>query len=587
MSSKQKLLNNFVEHIIEDINDKKVALFFGSGISKASGNCTADDIKKEILLSLNGKQNLIDPEVIRIICERTKQFEDFLKRINDDLNIKEKDKETLFSNLYNILYKSGRPNKNHYLIAQLLKDGFIKKAYTTNFDEHLETAYRENFDKELNKSILTHSYDESNQYFKLHGCISDGYNIGTLLDYVASEKNLKRICLPLQDLLVNDDHESVLFVGYSFSDVYDIVKIMNYLSKSKKKDNLPLKRISIIIHTEKEEDYAIYSNNSFDRVLNGIKSIDKYNEHAKFNPPKREIEFDKFEILILEYNTDEFWKDLKAKLKIAFDCQHVDNSNTAKDMKKNIKKWVQEELQDKHKLQVAWRFNYESAKEYCLEDQNERNSTKMEALQKSLKLCNILISKSQDQFTTKINETQKAATLGSLGEFDEADELFEKIIRECEETPDMDLDPYRKLWLKLNANKNRLEIFLYRIFINDNSLKLKNAIKAAKTLYILLLPEIEPYPNDYAIKLFVNANQYLMASLRNHAKKSISNDEIFFKDAIDYYKKNGRVEYLVFVYMEYANFLKNNNEEYDYYNTKAKNLFRDLGYEKYLDFCLD
>ena len=62
----------------------------------------------------------------------------------------------------------------------------------------------------------------------------------------------------------------------------------------------------------------------------------------------------------------------------------------------------------------------------------------------------------------------------------------------------------------------------------------------------------------------------------------------YFDKAKEYYKNKGRVEYLAFVYMEYAKFLEKNivlkeNKKFKDYNKEAKRLFRDLGYESYLN----
>ena len=56
--------------------------------------------------------------------ERTIQFEDFLNRIHDDVNVD----KSIFLDLFHILYKGGKPNRNHLLIARLLKEGYIKRT---------------------------------------------------------------------------------------------------------------------------------------------------------------------------------------------------------------------------------------------------------------------------------------------------------------------------------------------------------------------------------------------------------------------------------------------------------------------------
>lgn len=62
--SLQRLFNE----LNDEINNKKVAIFFGAGISKGSGNLLVDDIVSLILFSMKHKDNnLFDEKTINTL----------------------------------------------------------------------------------------------------------------------------------------------------------------------------------------------------------------------------------------------------------------------------------------------------------------------------------------------------------------------------------------------------------------------------------------------------------------------------------------------------------------------------------------
>jgi len=235
-------------------------------------------------------------------------------------------------------------------------------------------------------------------------------------------------------LLTDGDHDSVLFVGYSFSDVYDIIKSMNEISENKKEfDQSSLKKIFIIMHTENDENFGIYSNSPDMIRLNGIKSIYQYNKHAK-KLNKREIEFDRFEILLLKYDTSKFWENLSIKLGVTW----KDYSYHDTDVKCKINNWVQKKLSFYdfyYILIIAWRFNYEAGQEYCFLKNNDEKEARIKekALEKAFDLSEKLITKSNTDYLELINKTHKVVTLAAQGKFPEADLQFEKLFNEVDE----------------------------------------------------------------------------------------------------------------------------------------------------------
>lgn len=601
-------LDTILSDIITELKEKKVAVLMGTGISKNSGNLTALDITYEILSCFKHEGNfLIETDVQPVLMERTIQFEDFLNRIHDDVNVD----KSIFSDLFQILYKGGKPNRNHLLIARLLKEGYIKKVYTTNFDQHLEDAYKELGYGELNTYILdpvglAPPHDKI-RYVKLHGCLTKPDKIATLLTRVASKNNLRVIKSHIEELLIHGDHETVLVMGYSFSDAYDIIKAI--LEVNEKQNIESSKKILIISH-ESSENSDIYSNINHHRCQHELKTIKDYNNLAiSLSPPKKKIKFDNFKITILRLNTDLFIDYLMSKLYFIYSDLKISGNNQKS--KNEIIKWFEDipQYENYRKYIIAWRFNYEAGQEYSLSKNNrkcfsrnfksidefyyKKNKIQRKALINALKCCEMVSNNNKNEVDVEekkirdsINETHKALTLISLGEFVKAKSLLESLKLKCNEIK----DELWMQWSKLNVNGVRLYLEYYKLLMvnyspNIDDLKtLKKFIEDNEKYYEQLNVANSAYRNH----VFNYKNLYLLASLKNHLGLNVN--ETYFTDSIKYYEDEGRVEYLAFVYMEYAKFLNSNRKEDSHediknYTESAKYLFENLGYKEYLRFC--
>ena len=130
-----------------------------------------------------------------------------------------------------------------------MKNNLLKFILTTNLDKHLEIAYGNEFhDKveclyqkdSLQNGLCKELDDTKPVYIKLHGCfnqIKNGSIPGTILTSVANEENVKLTKKWIDKVFYeNNSIEAVLILGYSCSDVYDIVKnILDGELKSKKR----------------------------------------------------------------------------------------------------------------------------------------------------------------------------------------------------------------------------------------------------------------------------------------------------------------------------------------------------------------
>lgn len=589
---KKQCMTIIQDDLITEIKNKKVALFFGAGLSKSSGNLTSNEIKKSILCSLKyNKELLFEEKTIRLLNNRTIQFEDFLNRIYDDININEEKKQEIFNKLFNILYQTGKPNRNHYVIARLIKGDNFKKVYTTNFDEHLEKAYEYCFNEKLEKAIIGSGININAPYVKLHGCISKENSIGTLLSQVASEVNREKLKPFIKDLLVTGEHDTVLFMGYSFSDVYDIVRLIEEISESEKG---LLKRIFIIMHDENSSE--IYTDIPNDNNCE-FKNISDYNSYARnLSPPKREIKFDFSNITIYRYDTTEF---IEKKL-----CEDFENNleiSPSKDVEmvsERVSQWV-DDIDDYYRLLIGWRFNYEAGQEYLISKDDENIDLMLNALEKSLEHCNHIKNDISNKGNMKIilNEKHTALTLISMGKFSRSEKKLRKLAKKCEKLAGQNKlkiisesnvveikNKVRLIWLIIDIIANRAYLHHYRIMSNDWSKKDLISFIIKIQQYYNKFEHVIELGKDYngAILGAYHRYKYLLATLKNHADLPNINED-YFKDAINFYENAGRVEYLAFVYMEYGKFL--NNEKGNDYKKRAKELFNNLGYKAYLDYC--
>jgi len=495
----------------------------------------------------------------------------------------DKDRKTKFSTLFKIIYGYGKPNINHFTLAYLIHSGFIEKISQLNFDDHLEEAY-ENYPEKLETEIVGHVKNSSAKFIKLHGCINEPEKIGTLLYRVASKQNQEKIKPHIEEFLVNGKHKTSLFIGYSFSDVYDIVKLILELNETNSTRKKSFKKIYIFAHEENEEKFDVYTN--FNGNQKQTKNIDDYNNLE--SKPTREITFDSFRIIILRCNSSNFIEKISNyyNLKLKRD----ENSDLDK-IKKEMKIWANS-LGLYFNLLIGWRFNYETGQEYVFSKNNNNKEVMLRSLKNALNYCDIILenwdeieaegisagtSKEDIKMRAILTKKHKALTLLSMGKFSEANRLLQSLLSEIENISSDGLN----IWLKVDINANLLYVNYFKILKKKYS-KISKSIKSCEK-YFKQLNKHEAYRYN---PIGYHRNLYLIASLKNHLKMSDDDDDKYFLEAITYYERIGRVEYLAFVYMEYAKFLKNSNDEkYEKYIIMAKNLFKNLGYTEYLQFC--
>lgn len=247
-----------VEHAIEQlsilIKEKSLAVFCGSGISiNPPSNLPSGTLLRKMILD-----SILDIDIdenTREILEKgylqrkKNEREEYDKFYPFEKYIQTIDQSTPIVDSLAKLFKTGKPNKNHALIAELIKLGYIKKVMTTNFDTKIEealesvltpisTSFKKDRDyklyyNELQFRDLDFAIFKNPTIFKIHGTIEDLSSIRATLDVVSSRVLRESRNRVLRDFF-QDAEQDILVMGYSGSDEFDINPIIrNCISKNK------------------------------------------------------------------------------------------------------------------------------------------------------------------------------------------------------------------------------------------------------------------------------------------------------------------------------------------------------------------
>lgn len=137
------------------------------------------------------------------------------------------------------LYSLGVPNRNHRILARLAARGSLPAIYTTNFDLLLERAFG---DETLRFSVFRSEKDfakldvrqDDFGLIKLHGSADEPDSIRTTIERIAQRGLAERRERAVRELFGGGSHRSVLVLGYSWSDAFDLNPLVASLGRSDK-----------------------------------------------------------------------------------------------------------------------------------------------------------------------------------------------------------------------------------------------------------------------------------------------------------------------------------------------------------------
>jgi tetratricopeptide (TPR) repeat protein len=213
--AKHRSLGQEVEELIRAIKAGRVAVFCGAGISIASGIPPANELRRAILTKLPASEL----EITRLV-ENDLPFEAFMEVLSQLTDL---------GPLMEV-FVGKEPSATHVFLAGLGSRGLIKTIATTNFDELIERA----------------GANLRNLVIKLHGTISSPESIAVTMEAVAGRQRLPEREEAIDRIFAHGEHEAVLVVGYSCSDLFDISPAIEALGES-------LKRIWIVEHDPREK----------------------------------------------------------------------------------------------------------------------------------------------------------------------------------------------------------------------------------------------------------------------------------------------------------------------------------------------
>ncbi|WP_288882966.1 tetratricopeptide repeat protein [Pedobacter panaciterrae] len=233
-----------LKSILDQLTNQKISIFCGAGISYNSGL----PVVYNFLEAIFNKFELSDEEK-SIIHNTEFPFEAFIEMLQEECETDELLK----------IFKDGRYNTNHLLIAHLIKNNVAKNIITTNFDEQIEKAC---LVLDLKESVHYNVYRVEHEFkdidwksdlpnlIKIHGCSSDLKSMAINMRMVANQTDSTNRNNVVRNFFNRKLNPVIFIIGYSCSDVFDISPIIERI-KDQQSEVLLLEHIFV------SEEYKI------------------------------------------------------------------------------------------------------------------------------------------------------------------------------------------------------------------------------------------------------------------------------------------------------------------------------------------
>lgn len=206
-----------IQILFEKINSGRTVFLTGAGSSFNSGIPIVSHIYTALLEILE-----FDAAEVELFWKSQFPFESFMASIKEVV-------PEYFSIMLEI-FKAKHASSNHQFIANCLAEGFVSTVFTTNFDDLLQRALDQNkidyTTYYTQKSLKRFSIQDHNQIVHLHGFIHSKRTIASTIDRVAGLWGIEARKSAMHQLLSNDDHDTIMSIGYSYSDIFDIVPLI-------------------------------------------------------------------------------------------------------------------------------------------------------------------------------------------------------------------------------------------------------------------------------------------------------------------------------------------------------------------------
>jgi len=154
------------------------------------------------------------------------------------------------------LFLLGQPAPGHHVLADLMQREIVLDVYTTNFDCLIETALATrglysgvHYELAYDDSRFGNARRNTRSVVKLHGTAREPSTVRATLPGVASAGQSAHLLSAIDWLLREGRHERVLVIGYSCSDVFDIVPAIESITAGSK-------QVILIEHTPGSTDLS-------------------------------------------------------------------------------------------------------------------------------------------------------------------------------------------------------------------------------------------------------------------------------------------------------------------------------------------
>lgn len=293
------------QDIEEKIKQGKTAFLCGAGVSFNSGIPIVNQFLKKLLETLE-----LDSKRMQLLLESNLPFESFMETVIQQSEIKK---------IYEV-FKNTEPTNTHKFLAKCIIELHNPLVVTTNFDTLIEDALKNNQNVTTDIRIIKNlekieTKSASKMIVKIHGSIDEEDNIDIILSKVASNILYQEKTAVLQELFCTGNHDIVIVMGYSCSDIFDIVPIIESFSSN-------TKQIVFVEH--------IFTNEIF---IEDIKTATYKNPFKNYEGVRIKIDTDQF---IATLNQSLFHEEL-AKHSIQTNWQeHIENWATQFDKKGSL-----------------------------------------------------------------------------------------------------------------------------------------------------------------------------------------------------------------------------------------------------------
>ena len=253
----EKVLEQDIRFLAEELAKGKLVVFVGAGVSKNSGLPDWKELIKDYaeyrgIKEFSSKQFLTIPEEVFERYGSSKYYEIVGK----------------------ILFRKYFPNSIHRILDEMDLTYIITTNYDTLIEDQIKKLQIVSKDEDL-------PYTNSNRMLiKMHGDFKNKNIVLKKSDYDNYEKNFQLISTLVKGLFTTN---TILFIGYSYNDT-NVQQIMNWIKDILKEETRKAFLVEFTEEDEKEEQNDGHINRIFLKLLNNNDDERLYdNKEEKFN----------------------------------------------------------------------------------------------------------------------------------------------------------------------------------------------------------------------------------------------------------------------------------------------------------------